>query len=173
MVGMSKAKEACRVKIGVISDTHLAGYSSELKRLVDIHFHDADMIIHVGDMVDIRILDAFLPKTVEAVSGNMDSWKVVQEFPSKKVLTIQGFRIGIIHGWGRPEGIEERIRHEFHDVQCIVFGHTHYPINRIIDGILFFNPGSPTDRRFAKENTIGTLEIGDKIKGTIVSLTGI
>jgi putative phosphoesterase len=161
------------VKIGVISDTHLGGYSPELKNLTDVYFKDVDMIFHAGDMVDIKVLDAFLPRTVEAVSGNMDSWNVTQQFHTKKVLTIEGFRIGLIHGWGTPIGIEDRIRQEFNDVQCIVFGHTHYPVNRYIHGVLFFNPGSPTDKRFVKQNTIGILEIGKKIVGTIVPIKGI
>jgi len=35
---------------------------------------------------------------------------------------------------------------------------------------LFFNPGSPTDNRFAKYRSIGFLELGDTIEGTIVKL---
>ena len=36
------------MKIGVISDTHIHNYSLELKRIVDTHFGDVDMVIHAG-----------------------------------------------------------------------------------------------------------------------------
>jgi putative phosphoesterase len=158
------------MKIGVLSDTHLTGDSLALNRIVDTYFHDADMIFHAGDIVEIDVLDVFLPKRVEAVAGNMDSVGVRSQIPIKKVITIGTFKIGLIHGWGSPAGIENRIRKEFVDIDCIVFGHTHYPINQVIEGILFFNPGSALEKRFTKKNTIGILEITDKIDGKIIEV---
>ncbi|MFH0813468.1 MAG: metallophosphoesterase family protein [Pseudomonadota bacterium] len=158
------------MKIGVISDTHLRDYSPELKRTVDTYFHDVDMILHAGDIVDMNVLDVFLPKQVEAVAGNMDPFTVTKHLPEKKVIKVGHYKIGLIHGWGAPIGLEDRIRKKFKDIDCLVYGHTHYPVNRIIDGVLFFNPGSPTDRRFIKKNTLGILEINDKITGKIINL---
>jgi hypothetical protein len=51
-----------------------------------------------------------------------------------------------------------------------VFGHTHYPVNRKIDGVYFFNPGSAVDKRFAKSRSIGILEIGTDIAGRIIPI---
>jgi len=51
-----------------------------------------------------------------------------------------------------------------------VYGHTHRAANEVRDGILFFNPGSATDKRFASRNTIGILEVGEKINGKIIEL---
>ncbi len=39
-----------------------------------------------------------------------------------------------------------------------------------VNGILYFNPCSPTDRFFAPYNSIGILELTDKIRGTIIRL---
>jgi len=36
--------------------------------------------------------------------------------------------------------------------------------------ILFFNPGSPTDRMFAPYNALGLLELSDTITGTLIRL---
>ena len=50
--------------------------------------------------------------------------------PVKKVIDIQGFIVGLIHGWGAPQGIEERIEGEFVDttLDCLVYGHSHEPV---------------------------------------------
>jgi len=158
------------MKIGVISDTHLTASDDRLEKIVGDHFQDVDVILHAGDIVDLEVLDAFGDRKVYAVSGNMDPDPVRQLFPEKRVLKIEGRRIGLIHGWGSPNGLEEKILQEFEDVACIVYGHTHRAVNEMRDGVLFFNPGSPTDRRFAKHNSVGILEIGEEIVGTIIDL---
>ncbi|MBW2649122.1 MAG: metallophosphoesterase family protein [Deltaproteobacteria bacterium] len=61
---------------------------------------------------------------------------------------------------------------EFEDVECIVYGHTHRAMNEVRDGILLFNPGSPTDQRFAKHNSVGILDVEEQITGRIICLEG-
>jgi len=158
------------MKIGVISDTHLRKYSLDLKRIVDTHFDDVDMFIHAGDIVEMEVLDAFLIKKIEAVAGNMDSAQVRSHFPMKKVIKVGTFKIGLIHGWGSPAGLENRIRNEFTEIDCLVYGHTHYPVNQVIKGVLFFNPGSATEKRFTKMNTVGILEISERITGKLIEI---
>jgi putative phosphoesterase len=158
------------MKIGVISDTHLHESAPELERIHDTYFKDVDMILHAGDMVEVGILDAFLPKRIEAVTGNMDLSSVSNQFPVKRIIEANGFKIGLIHGWGRPDGIEERIRREFTNIDCLVYGHTHRPANHVVEGVLFFNPGSLTEKYYTKANSLGILEITDKIRGTIINL---
>ncbi len=158
------------MKIGVISDTHLNGYDDRLRRLMDDHFYDVSLILHAGDLVDIRVLDAFAGKDVKAVCGNMDPQSVRQYLPDRLILNIENYRVGIIHGWGMPFGLENKLLKEVGQVDCLIYGHTHRAVNKIREGILLFNPGSATDKRFASHNTIGILEIGEKIKGEIVEL---
>ena len=159
-----------RVKIGVLSDTHAAEYSEELARIAELHFNNVELILHAGDMVDLSVLDALHPKKVEAVAGNMDSQGVRNKYPVKQVVSVGGFRIGLIHGWGSPRGIEERIRQEFADVDCIVYGHTHAAACHESNGILFFNPGSAMEKRYTKSNSVGILEIGTTVTGKIIVL---
>jgi putative phosphoesterase len=159
------------LKIGVIADTHLREPSDGLLSVIEKHFHDADLILHAGDLVELKVLDAFEDKGVIAVCGNMDSSRVGDEMPHKRVLEFGRFRIGLIHGWGSPLDLEDRIRGEFDNVDCIVYGHSHYPANHIRDGILFFNPGTAFDRRYTVSNSVGILEIEENgIAGRIIAI---
>ncbi|MBP7766082.1 MAG: metallophosphoesterase [Syntrophaceae bacterium] len=159
------------VRIGVVSDTHLSGFDENLKKNIDEHFSDVDLVFHAGDLVDLCVLDLFGDTEVRAVSGNMDNRRVREALPDERVMEIGGFRIGLIHGWGSPEGLERKLADKLGKVDCIVFGHTHCPVNKVIDGIYFFNPGSAVDRRMARFRSLGILEIGRDITGRIIPLT--
>jgi len=158
------------LKIGVISDTHLTCCDDRLIRLLQNQFHDVDLILHAGDLVDIRVLDAFAGKNVKAVCGNMDPMPVRKTLPDRLILNINNYKVGLVHGWGMPFGIENKILKEIGHVDCLVFGHTHRAANELKNGVLFFNPGSATDKRFASRNTVGILEIEERMKGTIIEL---
>ncbi|MGV8059626.1 MAG: metallophosphoesterase family protein [Smithellaceae bacterium] len=161
--------EMKKVKIGVISDTHLSGYDERLKKIVNEHFGDVDIIIHAGDLVDLRVLEIFAGKEVKAVCGNMDYPSVKEKLPDRLLFEIKGLKFGVVHGWGAPDGIEERILAKTGNLDCIVYGHTHKPACHKNDGVLFFNPGSPTDKRFAAYRSIGILEIDKGIAGRIIN----
>lgn len=159
-----------KIKIGILSDTHVSGPDERLRRIIDENFSGVDMIFHAGDLVDLSVLDLFGEKDVRAVSGNMDTPRVKQALPERLIMDIQGFRIGLIHGWGSPDGMEKKLVHQLGRLDCIVFGHTHAPVNQLIDGVRFFNPGSALDRRFAPFCSVGILEVGDEITGSIIAL---
>lgn len=159
-----------KVKIGVISDTHLTGYDDKLKMVLAEHFRDVDLILHAGDLVDLRVLEIFGGKEVKVVCGNMDNFSVKEKFPEHLLFEIRGFKFILIHGWGSPWGIEEKISARFDNVNCIVYGHTHKPANHKKDNVLFFNPGSAVDRYFASSKTIGILEIDKEVSGRIINI---
>lgn len=155
------------MKIGVISDTHLLEPSEKLERIVRDHFSDVDMILHAGDFIHQSIVGFLQQGNLVAVYGNMDVGDVRSSLPEKRIIDVSGFRIALIHGWGTPIGLEKRIRAEFPSLDCLVYGHTHYPANHRKGGILFFNPGSPT-RSLTGRNTIGILSVGEGINGEII-----
>ncbi len=155
--------------IGVLSDTHLTTPDPDWVRQVTRAFSGVDLVLHAGDLTDLRVLDALSEFSVLAVSGNMDDHLVVQSLPTKRVIELEGFRIGLIHGWGAPQGIEDRIRNEFEQVHCIVFGHSHRPTNHVEDGILFFNPGS-AGRAWRSSGTVGIITVDKEITGRIIEL---
>ncbi|PID57851.1 YfcE family phosphodiesterase [candidate division KSB3 bacterium] len=175
------------MKIGVISDTHLSAPSGltssithwlrnsrtldEIRNILATYFAGVERIIHAGDFVDetvVEMLQEFAP--LEAVHGNADGPQIQKRFPSHKILELGGFRIGLTHGDGAPHGIMGRVRQHFDQVDAIVFGHTHQPLNMRHNGILYFNPGSPTDRLFAPCHSIGMLELTQSIRGELICL---
>lgn len=156
-----------KVLVGVISDTHLTEIDDRIVNLYDRYLSHCDLVIHAGDIVNDEVL-SIIKKPTYAVKGNMD---VFSTLPIKRTIEILNKKIGIIHGYGAPSGIEERILKEFNDVHCIVYGHTHMPKSEIRDGVLLFNPGSPFDKRWAEKNSVGYLEITEEsIKGIIKEL---
>ncbi|MCX5850215.1 MAG: metallophosphoesterase family protein [Deltaproteobacteria bacterium] len=159
-----------KIKIGVISDTHLTDYDDKMRRSVAEHFRDVDMILHAGDMVDLRVLKIFGEKEVKAVCVNIDNYSVREKYPEHLLFEIKGIKFLLIHGWGSPWGIEDKISDGFKNVDCIVYGHTHKPANHKKGKVLFFNPGSAVDRYFASSRTIGILEIDKGIEGRIIKI---
>jgi len=177
------------MKIGLVSDTHISagsfhpkklisrwinkvdGSAEELCKILRPHFQDVDMVIHAGDFVSYPVITAlseFGP--VEGVAGNMDPPEVRSVLPPKKVIKADGFRIGIIHGYGAPKGLEKKLRREFDNVDVIVFGHSHYPVSVEVDGVLMVNPGSPTDKRFAPSRSIGLMHVEGEVRAEIIPL---
>lgn len=161
-------------KIGVISDTHVKDindrYELRLKEIIPVHFAGVDLILHAGDLVSLEVID-LLNETAEtlAVCGNMDWPDVQAALPQKRIVEVDRFKIGLTHGYGPPSGLIERVRAQFDSaVDCIVFGHSHEPINEVIESVLLFNPGSPTDQVFVNHNFLGMLELGDGIRGRII-----
>jgi putative phosphoesterase len=159
-----------KMKIGVISDTHLKAVNSQLINIFQDYFSDVDMIIHAGDLVSAEIVDFLSQKPLHVVQGNMDSLDIKERFPKKEIIEVNAFRLGILHGWGSPFGIEKRIRSEFHDVHVIIYGHSHRPANHIDKGVIFFNPGSAAGFSISGSHSIGILDIGETVKGNIITL---
>jgi len=159
------------MKIGIISDTHLSAPSSELTLLMNGVFSDVAIVIHAGDLTHLSVLDAFSWKETVAVCGNMDRKEVAEKLPARKIVNLNGYRIGIVHGWGAPFGIEKRIMKTFDNVQAIVYGHTHKAANHIRDDILMFNPGAFSGSFLLKRNrSVGVLTVDDGITGEIFKI---
>jgi putative phosphoesterase len=159
------------MKIGVISDTHLSKPTEALCSLTDGIFADVAMILHAGDLTSIEILDAFSGKEVVAVCGNMDRYDVAQKLPTKEIVHVDGYRIGLIHGWGSRGGVEDKIVDDFQDVDAIVYGHTHKAANHVKNGVLMFNPGAFSGSLlFGRTRSVGLLTIEDGIRGKIINL---
>lgn len=160
------------MKILVLSDTHIPIAAQDLPKAVYDAANNVDMIFHAGDFIEARLLDKLRSlKEVRAVYGNMDTQGIRAQLNPKEVITIGKLKIGLIHGYGAPSELLGSVRKEFEKIDCLVFGHSHIATNVRKDGILFFNPGSPTDKIFASKNSYGILEVTDKkIEGKIVEL---
>jgi putative phosphoesterase len=162
--------------IGVISDTHLDTVTKEFASLVKNRFLNCDILVHAGDFTDPDVyfyLHGLTGGNFISVCGNMDPPELRRLLPERIVFEKLGIKIGLIHGWGSPLDLEKRIQKVFYnnDVRCIIYGHSHSSTNHLVDNILFFNPGSPTDRYFAKSRSIGYLTVQkDEITGEVFFL---
>ena len=149
------------MKIGVISDTHARTIhgvpATILKALAGV-----DLIVHAGDFTEKAVLDGLRSiGEVRAICGNMDSFELKRILPQRELFVAGDKRIGLIHGSGGPWGIAERVKELFDDTDVIIFGHSHEPCNRYIQGTLLFNPGQA-------RNSFGLMTIEDEIKAEIV-----
>jgi putative phosphoesterase len=162
------------MKILVLSDLHIPSAADDLPQTVYAALKQADMLIVAGDLVDVGVYEKLkkLCPTIIAVCRNMDSEAVRKKLPEKEVVSAGRFRIGLMHGYGPPDKLLDIAEQTFKNdrVQMIIFGHSHQPISRMKNGILYFNPGSPTDKVFAPFNSYGIIELDEEIKATIVKI---
>ncbi|MEW5895255.1 MAG: metallophosphoesterase [Candidatus Omnitrophota bacterium] len=156
------------MKIIVLSDTHSRSLPPQVRK----ELPKADLIIHAGDICDTKMLGEIEQiNDVEAVYGNMDDQVLRKKLPRRLILKYDGVCIGVLHGEGSPEHLIDHIKDEFkdEDVDVIIFGHSHEPFNKKIDGVVFFNPGSPNDEIFAPYCSYGVIKIeGNSVKTKIV-----
>jgi putative phosphoesterase len=152
--------------LGLISDTHIPSRRKTIPQPVISAFENVDMILHAGDFEELgvaSILEEIAP--LHAVCGNMCQKEVKTRFPKKLNVKVEKVLIGLTHGSGGPSGYLQRVKSEFKNdllPEIIVSGHTHKPMAKVDDDILFINPGSPTDKYFAPRNTVALLEINNE-----------
>jgi putative phosphoesterase len=178
--------------IGVLSDTHVPDRARSLNPRAFEIFRRAqvDAILHAGDVSVQNVLDQLGQiAPVYAVRGNRD-WVALRRLPKALRLTFDGAAVALAHGHGRwwnylrdrveyilrgyrLEMFLPRLLAEFPDVDVIVFGHTHRPLNQWVDGKLVFNPGSPhfpdPDVPFPSVGLL-YLQAGERPSGEIVPL---
>lgn len=162
-------------RIGVLSDTHVPTRARALPPVLFEAFANVTMILHAGDLTTRRVLEeleALAP--VYAVHGNVDPPEVARSLPRRRIVEVEGVRIGLIHGDGPDRAkTPERALKAFTDVDCVVFGHTHSPLCERRGGVLLFNPGSPTDRRRERQFSYGFLTVSDgRVEGEILRFGG-
>jgi putative phosphoesterase len=159
--------------IYVISDTHVPERTSKLPQEFLDKIKPHDVIFHAGDFVSWETLKELESlAALHAVRGNMDGSKVKSSLEKKKVVALQGKKIGICHGSGSPVGLAERVYQEFEEKpDVIIFGHSHIPYNKKKENTLLFNPGSLSGNTTGPFATYGVLTIeGNDVWGEIFEL---
>jgi putative phosphoesterase len=168
-----------RLHVAVVSDTHRrpTGGPADpppLPAPLLVELAEADLILHAGDVVTLRLLEqlsAIAPTA--AVLGNNDHG-LAGVLPETRELTLAGVRVAMIHDSGPRAGRPRRLRARFPRADLVVFGHSHQPVDEAgIEGQWLFNPGSPTQRRRQPHPTMGVLDLADgRVAGhRIVALT--
>lgn len=151
-------------KIIILSDTHIPARAKRLPKILLEACEEADLILHAGDWqsLDVYFELAAYAETI-GVAGNVDPWEIVDRFGKKKILTVDNLKIGITHGDGIRKTTQQRAFDAFAEdnVDLVIFGHSHVPLQKEINGTTLFNPGSPTDKRRQQQYSFGILEVGE------------
>ncbi len=180
------------ITLGVVADTHVPDHMAGLPPALWEALAGVDAILHAGDICVPRVLrELEQVAPVYAVAGNRD---LLLRLPLDRVLTFGGVRLGLTHGHGgwrryapvkllatlrgetrapspaRTAAFLDSVRGRFTEVQVIVFGHSHRPVNEQRDGVLMFNPGSLGPAYYAPHGpAIGRLVIADgAVQATII-----
>lgn len=145
-------------RIALISDTHLPERLPELPRNALDALDSCELVLHAGDVGDMRVLDrlADIAPTI-AVRGNDGGTESAEVLPLEQIVAVDGTRILLWHGhfedrsdelaWRRAAGwtdIFDRIarRGRARGTSIVVTGHTHIPLAVEHRGVLLVNPGA-------------------------------
>ncbi|MCA1625752.1 MAG: metallophosphatase family protein [Acidobacteria bacterium] len=136
-----------------MSDTHNLLRPEAVEALKNV-----DLIIHAGDICNLKILEELrMLAPVVVVRGNNDKGPWVNEIPIYKVVEIDGIFIYVIHDikemnvYPAPLGIN-----------VVISGHSHKPLIKEHNDILYLNPGSAGPRRFNLPVSIAKLKVNGK-----------
>ena len=144
------------MKIAVFSDTH--GNIDFALSVIDQY--GPDLILHLGDSArdakDIHRRRPDIP--IEYVTGN---W--YDDGTEEIVKVIRPMGVGILLTHGHKHNVDAglaRLEREAaaHGVSIALYGHTHTPNHRVIDGIRYMNPGTAGKSRAL---TWGRIELGE------------
>jgi putative phosphoesterase len=158
-------------EVWVISDTHLIS-GQNLPGFFTSQVNREDIILHLGDFISLDVVQSLESLArLEAVHGNCDCYQIKDIFPSKKIVELDGLKIGLIHGKGGPAETLNAARKEFEGrVDIALFGHTHDPYHGRFGGTVFFNPGSLVEGR-GNSISYGLLfHDGDEVRGKIFKI---
>ena len=158
------------MKITVISDTHISKMGRELPRQILESIERTDMLVHAGDFTTINLVYYLEALThIEAVAGNNDDIDILMHLGREKIIEVEGYRIGITHGEGMHSNVLQRVKRTFADekLDIVIFGHSHIPFKEVENGVLYFNPGSPTDKRKSPMYSFGEITLGKEINADI------
>jgi uncharacterized protein len=138
------------MRIGLISDTHGLVRPEALQALAGV-----ERIIHAGDVGGPEVIDALRSiAPVDVVRGNNDKDPWGAKLPSRLALEFEGVRVHVLHDLKEMD-----VDPAATGFRVVVAGHSHKPVVKERDGVLFVNPGSAGQRRFSLPVTIAYLTI--------------
>ena len=141
--------------IGLISDTHGLIRGSALRALAGV-----ELILHAGDVGRRDVLDALgALAPVHAVYGNVDvrDGRLAERFDTE----LAGQRVHMSHGHElgspTPDALVAR-----YDADILIYGHTHRPLVKELNGTLVINPGAAGQARFDLKPSVALLTLPDR-----------
>ncbi|CAN5892283.1 hypothetical protein BH24CHL4_BH24CHL4_07080 [soil metagenome] len=152
--------------IGVLADTHIWRNGArtlpwEVPRLLSRL--KVDLILHAGDISDKSVLAALRPVApVIAVYGNNDGPELRSQLALRETIDTGGHRIGLVHGHGGRTARQVAFEAFPDPCELVVYGHSHIPKIEQHHDTVFFNPGSPTDRRWSPHFGVGLIRCDEE-----------
>lgn len=134
-------------RVAILSDTH-GLLRPEIKEILKT----CEVILHGGDINSQKILDELREiAPVYVVRGNNDKeWAAALD--NELDITLFGLRICMVHN-------RKHRRSDLSKTDLFLYGHSHKYEEKIMDGVLYLNPGSCGPRRFRQPVTMAVLEI--------------
>lgn len=166
--------ECVRMRIVVLSDTHLRPWRLSLPPAVLSAAGTADCIVHAGDLTCVAVYQQLTSLALtHAVRGNVDDPELRAILPRTRVFEVCGKQIGLVHGDGAGGPALRMAKAAFSSkdgprVDCVIFGHSHMPYCERVDGVLYLNPGSPTDPRRSPGPSYAVLSVDGDVDAEIV-----
>lgn len=149
--------------IGLIADTHLFPDSTRSLSSSVLSFFQRSgvgLVLHAGDANNVGVLERLTAVApVIAVAGNNDDADLQRRLPQREVVKAGKFSVGLVHGHGGRSARMVAFDSFATGFDVVVYGHSHIPKLESRDGCTFFNPGSPTDRRWSPHFGIGLLHV--------------
>lgn len=149
--------------VGVISDTH-GTLHDEVFEL----FKDVAHIIHAGDIGSPEIIPALSRLApVTAVRGNTDNSAWSLSLPYQEMIDLGGHGFYVLHDLQRLDLVPQAA-----GLHAVISGHTHQPEIEHRSGVLYFNPGSASQRRHGGSLSVGRIRIsGYRLNAEILPLS--
>ncbi|MCL4544371.1 MAG: metallophosphatase family protein [Chloroflexi bacterium] len=149
-------------RLGVISDTHRYSRPATIPESALGRLGACDAYIHCGDFLDPALLDPLRERApCYAVLGNVDPPELSSDFPTRLLLHIGTWRVGVIHAGGTNERSWRRTVGTFSEpVDLLCCGHSHRPVARQLSGFTVLNPGSAVDPRGLPSRSAALVELG-------------
>jgi putative phosphoesterase len=161
--GKDARRERSALTVGLISDTHGLLRPQALQALAG-----SDYIVHAGDIGGPEILEALAAiGPVTAVRGNNDKEAWARSIPETAVLQVGELILYVLHDLGELD-----LDPAAAGFAVVVSGHSHKPLQRTHDGVLYINPGSTGPRRFTLPIACARLHVaGAQVRAEMLTLT--
>ncbi|EJN58314.1 metallophosphoesterase family protein [Halogranum rubrum] len=155
-------------ELALVSDTHVPGRASSIPEWIREKVEAADHTVHAGDFDAPETLElveslAGGSEQFTGVRGNVDGVRV--DLPEVATVTVEGVTFVVTHGTGPRAGYAERVAgivHEEGGPDAVgISGHTHDPMDDVVDGVRLLNPGSATGANPDDDETMLTVRVDD------------
>jgi putative phosphoesterase len=137
--------------VAIVADTHGLVRESVLSAVGNV-----DLILHAGDVGHARVLDRLREcAPVVAIRGNVDSEMFA--LPPTELVSVHRRLVYLLHSLADLD-----LNPAVAGFSMVVSGHSHKPLVRSKDGVLYVNPGSIGPRRFKLPISFALADFGSQ-----------